>query len=143
MNEPYYSIICNLIRLSPVVFIGITWLIGYYLFTNHNKFRFFLTLAVRYIIGLFSVWGDWDFATQFAPTEKIAAEIVTKDGAPMVVAPFIMPIYVGIYFLIMSPVTWVVIKVCPRNNVRLRVFQAKVSAKGNVPVIKNPTSYKD
>jgi len=67
---------------------GITWLAAYYLLPNYNKFRFLLTLVVGYIIGVFSVWWYWDFAAEFSPTE-----IIKKDGAPMVAAHFLMPIY--------------------------------------------------
>ena len=53
MNEPYYSIICNLMRLSPIMLMGITWLAAYYLLPNYNKFRFLLILVISYIIGVF------------------------------------------------------------------------------------------
>ena len=117
MNEPYYSIICNLMRLSPIMLMGITWLAAYYLLPNYNKFRFLLTLVVGYIIGVFSVWWYWDFAAEFAPTEEVAVEILKKNGAPMVAAPFLMPIYLVFYFCIMWPITWIVTRFCPRNNV--------------------------
>ena len=74
---------------------GITWLAAYYLLPNYNKFRFLLTLVVGYIIGVFSVWWYWDFA----PIEEVAAEILKKDGAPMVAAPFFNADLSGVLFL--------------------------------------------
>ena len=118
MSQPYYFLICNLMRLRPIILMGITWLATYYLLPNHNKFRFRLTLVVGYIIGVFSVCWYWDFAAEFAPTEEIAAAILKKDGAPMVAVPFLRPIYLVFYFCIMWPITWSVTRFCPRNNVR-------------------------
>jgi len=86
-------------RLSPIMLMGITWLAAYYLLPNYNKFRFLLTLVVGYIIGVFSGWWYWDFAADFAPTEEVAAEILKKDGAPMVAAPFFNADLSGVLFL--------------------------------------------
>lgn len=115
MNEPYYSYICWAIRLCPILFMGIVWLFGYYRSWEDRK-AFLTTIAVGYVVGVASVWAYWDYAGNFAPNATIADEILEKDGAPRVLAPIVMPILVGIYFVLMWPFTWSVTKVWPRKN---------------------------
>ena len=40
MREPYYAITCNLIQVSPVYLMGVTWLSIYYLAPYHKKTDF-------------------------------------------------------------------------------------------------------
>lgn len=113
MSEPYYSVICWGIRLGPMFIMGVLWLICYYYFVSHGR-TLLLTLAIGYLSGIVSVWVYWEFAGAYAPTEAIADEILSKDGAPRMLAPFVMPIFVGIYFLAMWPFTWLVTRLFPR-----------------------------
>lgn len=39
-----------------------------------------------------------------------------KDGAPQVLAPFVMPIFVGVYFALMCPVISLVTRLCPSKD---------------------------
>ena len=115
MNEPLYSIVCWSIRLSPVVLMGATWLLFYYRFpSSHTKV--WVVLGIGYLSGVFSVWWYWDFAISFAPNDLIAEELLSKDGAPQLFAPFVMPLFVAVYFLLMWPVTWLVTKIWKRQG---------------------------
>ena len=114
MKEPFYSIACWSIRLSPVLIMGAVWLLCHYRFPHFQKV--WIVLGIGYLTGVRSVWIYWDFAASYAPTEEIADEILSKDGAPQVFAPFVMPIFVGIYFALMWPVTWLVTRICPRKE---------------------------
>jgi len=118
MREPYYSIICNLIRVSSVCLMGITWLSIYYLAPYHKKIRFFVAFVSGYFFGVFSVWCYWYFAAKFAPTEKIAAEILSKDGSPMIIAPLVIPIYLVGYFIIVWPVVFTITKLYPNGKIK-------------------------
>jgi len=114
MKEPFYSIACWSIRLSPVLIMGAVWLLCHYRFPHCPKV--WIVLGIGYLTGVLSVWIYWDFAASYAPTEEIADEILSKDGAPQVFAPFVMPIFVGIYFAFMWPITWLVTRICPRKE---------------------------
>lgn len=114
MKEPFYSIACWAIRLSPVLIMGAVWLLCHYRFPHFQKV--WIVLGTGYLTGVLSVWIYWDFAASYAPTEEIADEILSKDGAPQVFAPFVMPIFVGIYFAFMWPITWLVTRICPRKE---------------------------
>ena len=114
MKEPFYSIACWSIRLSPVLIMGAVWLLCHYRFPHFQKV--WIVLGIGYLTGVLSVWIYWDFAASYAPTEEIADEILSKDGAPQVFAPFVMPIFVGIYFAFMWPITWLVTRICPRKE---------------------------
>ncbi|MEC7394099.1 MAG: hypothetical protein VX839_04365 [Verrucomicrobiota bacterium] len=114
MKEPFYSIACWSIRLSPVLIMGTVWLLCHYRFPHFQKV--WIVLGIGYLTGVLSVWIYWDFAASYAPTEEIADEILSKDGAPQVFAPFVMPIFVGIYFALMWPITWLVTRICPRKE---------------------------
>ena len=114
MKEPFYSIACWSIRLSPVLIMGAFWLLCHYRFPHFQKV--WIVLGIGYLTGVLSVWIYWDFAASYAPTEEIADEILSKDGAPQVFAPFVMPIFVGIYFAFMWPITWLVTRICPRKE---------------------------
>jgi hypothetical protein len=114
MNEALYYLSCWAIRLSPIILMGTAWLICHYRFPGGKKV--WVTLAVGYLIGVLSVWLYWDFAGRFAPTHQIAAEIYSKDGAPRLFAPFVMPFFVGVYFLILWPATWLVTRIWPRKD---------------------------
>ncbi len=114
MNEPYYSITCWAIRLSPILLMGIAWLVGHYRYWGWKTVL--VTLAVGYITGVASVWAYWNFAGTYAPTAEIADEILTKDGAPQLFAPFVMPIFVVIYFALMWPPAWIVTRLIPRKK---------------------------
>ena len=59
------------------------------------------------------MWIYWDFAASYAPTEEIADEILSKDGAPQVFAPIVMPFFVGVYFAFMWPITCLVTRIFP------------------------------
>ena len=114
MKEPFYSIACWSIRLSPVLIMGAVWLLCHYRFPHFQKV--WIVLGIGYLTGVLSVWIYWDFAASYAPTDEIADEILSKDGAPQVFAPFVMPIFVGIYFAFMWPITWLVTRICPRKE---------------------------
>ena len=114
MKEPFYSIACWSIRLSPVLIMGTVWLLCHYRFPHFQKV--WIVLGIGYLTGVLSVWIYWDFAASYAPTEEIADEILSKDGAPQVFAPFVMPIIVCIYFALMWPITWLVTRICPRED---------------------------
>ena len=114
MKEPFYSIACWAIRLSPVLIMGAAWLLCHYRFPHFQKV--WIVLGIGYLTGVLSVWIYWDFAASYAPTEEIADEILSKDGAPQVFASFVMPIFVGIYFALMWPITWSVTRICPRKE---------------------------
>ena len=114
MKEPFYSIACWSIRLSPVLIMGAVWLLCHYRFPHFQKV--WIVLGIGYLTGVLSVWIYWDFAASYAPTEEIADEILSKDGAPQVFAPFVMPIFVGIYFAFIWPITWLVTRICPRKE---------------------------
>jgi len=114
MKEPFYSIACWSIRLSPVLIMGAVWLLCHYRFPHFQKV--WIVLGIGYLTGVLSVWIYWDFAASYAPTEEIADEILSKDGEPQVFAPFVMPIFVGIYFAFMWPITWLVTRICPRKE---------------------------
>ena len=114
MKEPFYSIACWAIRLSPVLIMGAVWLLCHYRFPHFQKV--WIVLGIGYLTGVLSVWIYWDFAASYAPTEEIADEILSKDGAPQVFAPFVMPIFVGIYFAFMWPITWLVTRIFPRKE---------------------------
>ena len=100
-QEPSYSLICNALRFSFVGFMAITWLICYFRFEGEGKV--IATLVVGYIAGVVGSWAYWDFASKYAPTTEIAAEIMSKDGAPRLFAPFIMPLFVGFFYLLLWP----------------------------------------
>ena len=114
MKEPFYSIACWAIRLSPVLIMGAVWLLCHYRFPHFQKV--WIVLGIGYLTGVLSVWIYWDFAASYAPTDEIADEILSKDGAPQVFAPFVMPIFVGIYFAFIWPITWLVTRICPRKE---------------------------
>ena len=114
MTEPYYSITCWTIRLSPVLFMGSAWLLCHYRFPESKNL--WITLGIGYLTGVLSVWIYWHFAASYAPTQEIADEIMTKDGAPQVLTPFVMPIFVGVYFVLMWPITWLLTKIFPRKE---------------------------
>ena len=109
MSEPIYSIVCWAIRLSPVIFMGATWLLFYYRFPDSKKA--WVVFGVGYLSGVLSVWAYWEVAVSFAPNDKIAEELLSKDGAPRVFALFVMPFLVAVYFLLMLPITWLITKV--------------------------------
>jgi len=111
MTEPYYSISCWTIRLSPVLFMGAIWFLCHYRFPRFKKL--WITLAIGYLTGVLSVLIYKDFAASYAPTQEIADEIMTKDGVSQVLALFVMPIFVGVYFALMWPFTWLVATLCP------------------------------
>lgn len=81
-----------------------------------------ITLGIGYLTGVLSVWIFWDFAASYAPTQEIADRIMTKDGAPQVFALFMMPIFVGFYFALMWPFTWLVAKILPRKEAGSSVY---------------------
>tara|TARA_B100001093_G_scaffold458188_1_gene470447 strand:+ start:414 stop:674 length:261 start_codon:yes stop_codon:yes gene_type:complete len=81
-----------------------------------------ITLGIGYLTGVLSVWIYWHFAASYAPTQEIADEIMTKDGAPQVLTPFVMPIFVGVYFVLMWPFTWLVAKILPRKEAGSSVY---------------------
>ena len=114
MKEPFYSMACWAIRVSPFLIMGTVWLLCHYRFPHFQKV--WIVLGIGYLTGVLSVWIYWDFAASYAPTEEIAYEILSKDGAPQVFAPFVMPIFVGIYFAFMWPITWLVTRICPREE---------------------------
>ena len=93
---------------------GAVWLLCHYRFPHFQKV--WIVLSIGYLTGVLSVWIYWDFAASYAPTEEIADEILSKDGAPQVFAPFVMPIFVGIYFALMWPITWLVTRICARKE---------------------------
>ncbi len=114
MTEPFYSISCWAIRLSPILFMGAAWLLSHYRFPRSKKV--WIVLGIGYLTGVLSVWIYWDFAASYAPTQEIADEILSKDGAPQVFAPFVMPFFVGVYFALMWPITWLVTRIWPRKD---------------------------
>lgn len=114
MKEPFYSIACWAIRLSPVLIMGTVWLLCHYRFPHFQKV--WIVLGIGYLTGVLSVWIYWDFAASYAPTEEIADEILSKDGAPQVFAPIVMPFFVGVYFALMWPITWLVTRICARKE---------------------------
>ena len=116
MKEPFYSIACWAIRLSPILFMGVAWLLYHYRFPRSKKKKVWIVLGIGYLTGVLSVWIYWDFAASYAPTEEIADEILSKDGAPKVCAPFVMPFFVGVYLALMWPITWLVTRICPRED---------------------------
>ncbi|MEM8955268.1 MAG: hypothetical protein AAGD22_14035 [Verrucomicrobiota bacterium] len=111
MNEPYYSIACWAIRLSPVGVMATVWLIFRYRSPGLKQMLF--TLGTGYVAGVLSVWWYYDFAGVNAPTEEIAEQVYSKDGAAQVFAPFVMPIFVGIYFVLMWPITRTITRILP------------------------------
>ena len=117
MNETLYHTLCWGIRLSPAVFMGIAWVVLHY--RRQEKMQLPMTLAIGYLTGVFAVWLYWDFAAQYAPTEAIADEIISKDGAPRFLAPFVMPFFVGIYFLLMWPFTKLITMVFPLREAQI------------------------
>ena len=69
--------------------------------------------GIGYLTGFLSVWIYCDFAASYAPTKEIADEILSKDGAPQVFAPMVMPFFVGVYSAFMWPITCLVTRICP------------------------------
>ena len=75
MKEPFYSIACWAIRLSPILFMGVAWLLYHYRFPRSKKKKVWFVLGIGYLTGVLSVWIYWDFAASYAPTKEIADEI--------------------------------------------------------------------
>ena len=115
MSEPFYSIIGWAIRLIPVLLMGVTTLLFHYRLPR-SKNKVLSVLAVGYLSGVLSVWAYWDFAISFAPNDNLAGELLAKDGAPQLFAPFVMPFFVAVYFLLMLPITWLVTKIWKRQG---------------------------
>ena len=113
MSDPFYSIIGWVIRLIPIVLMGSTSLLFHYRLPSF-KHKVLIVLVVGYFSGVLSVWAYWKFAIFFAPNDSLAAELLSKDGAPQLFAPFVMPFFVVFYFLLMLPVTWLVTKLWRR-----------------------------
>jgi|TARA_B100001093_G_scaffold355034_1_gene339589 hypothetical protein len=67
MTEPYYSIACWTIRLSPVLFTGAAWSHCHYRFPESKKV--WITLGIGYLTGVLSVGIYWGFAASYAPTQ--------------------------------------------------------------------------
>lgn len=104
----------------------IAWLVCYYRNVT-NVWKIVVTLLPGYMAGVICVWVYWEFAGTYAPTEAIAEEILSKDGAPQLLAPFVMPFFVGIYFAMMWPFAWIVTRLFPGT------VAAEVVEEGEVP----------
>ena len=75
-----------------------------------------ITLGIGYLTGVLSVWIYWHFAASYTPTQEIADEIMTTDGTPQVLTPFVMPIFVCVSFALRWPITWLLTKISPRKE---------------------------
>ena len=113
MSDPFYSIICWVIRLIPIGLMGLTSLLFHYRLPSFEH-KLLIVLVVGYFSGVLSVWAYWKFAISFAPNDNLAGELLSKDGAPQLFAPFVMPLFVAVYFLLMLPITWLVTKIWRR-----------------------------
>ena len=115
MSDPFYSIICWVIRLIPIGLMGSTSLLFHYRLPSF-KHKVLIVLVVGYFSGVLSVWAYWEFAISFAPNDSLAAELLSRDGAPQLFAPFVMPLFVAFYFLLMLPITWLVTRIWKRTG---------------------------
>ena len=88
--------------------------------------------GLKTISKFFSFESAKDVRSNFGPAKLICAnhccahiddlqgivrgvkELLAKDGAPQLFAPFVMPFFVAVYFLLMLPITWLVTKIWKR-----------------------------
>ena len=101
-----YETICLTLQFGWLIAIFATHLIIHFFF--QSKFKMTLTVLSGYIIGLVCVYTYWWFAAEYAPTDEIRNEIYSKDGAPRVFAPFVMPFFVMIGYILLSPFLWLI-----------------------------------
>jgi len=98
-----YDIICNLLRIAPLVIIQALLLL---LRRRAFYIRYPLVLLIGWLVIGASTVMYWDYAHEHAPTEELRMEIGRKDGAPRifgvvfgwVFALFFMVISEGIRF---------------------------------------------
>ena len=105
-NTFIYDLICSLLQFGWLIAISSTHLIIHFLFDA--KFKKLLSFISGYVFGLICVYVYWWFAAEYAPTDEIRNEIYSKDGAPRVFAPFVMPFYVVIGYILLSPFLWLI-----------------------------------
>ena len=109
-----YDLICSLLQFGWLVAIFFTHLIIHFLF--NAKYKKTLTFISSYVFGLMCVYFYWWFAAEFAPTEEIRGYVNSKDGAPRVFAPVVMPFFVMIGYLFLSPLLWVICRLKKPNE---------------------------
>ena len=93
------------------------WVIHAYFF--RNKFGFISAAVVGYIVGNIAVLTYWNFAKDYAPTKQIREEIMSKDGAPLAAAPFILPIYVLFSFFLVAPISLLICDWLPTKPLKI------------------------
>ena len=94
------------VKVHGTIAISSTHLIIHFLFDA--KFKKLLSFISGYVFGLICVYVYWWFAAEYAPTDEIRNEIYSKDGAPRVFAPFVMPFFVMIGYILLSPFLWLI-----------------------------------
>jgi len=104
-----YETVCILLQFGWLIAIFATHLIIH--FFLRLRFKKTLTFLLGYIIGLVCVYAYWWYAAEYAPTEEIQNEIYSKDGAPKLFAPFVMPFFVLFGYLVLSPILWLICKI--------------------------------
>jgi len=95
MDLATYNMWCNAIRLMPICVIFLAWPIARPFLKPRTAIL--VVFLCGYFSGLLAVYWYWEFAFYNAPTEEIAERIGMKDGAPKMMAPFVMPIYVAFF----------------------------------------------
>lgn len=105
-NVFLYDLICSLLQVGWLIAIFSTHLILHFLFDA--KYKKILSSISGYVFGLISVYIYWWFSAEYAPTDEIRGEIYSKDGAPLIFAPFVMPFYVLFGYILLSPFLWLI-----------------------------------
>ena len=83
MSDPFYSIICWVIRLIPIGLMGSTSLLFHYRLPSF-KHKVLIVLVVGYFSGVLSVWAYWEFAISFAPNDNLQQSFFQRRSSTVV-----------------------------------------------------------